>query len=69
MRGIGKSDRKLGFNVHALVFVLAMVLLAVINVAVGRPYWVLWTLLAWGIGLLAHWWFVLGPGAGRAGSN
>lgn len=56
------SNAKLGFNIHALVFVLTMVLLTAINLAKGPPYWVLWPLLGWGIGLFAHWWFVRGPG-------
>ena len=43
-----------------------MALLMVINLWTGAPYWILWVLLGWGIGLLAHWWFVLGPGAGKA---
>lgn len=41
-----------------------MALLFVINLSTGSPYWVLWVLLGWGVGLLAHWWFILGPGAG-----
>lgn len=49
MKQIGPSDRKLGFDIHALVFVLSM--------------------LGWGGGLLIHWWFARGPGAGRAQTN
>jgi hypothetical protein len=69
MKQVSESGRKLGFNIHAIVFVLTIVLLAAINLAVGPPYWVLWVLLGWGIGLLIHWWFVRGPGASRAGTN
>lgn len=69
MKHISEPARKLGFNIHAIVFVLTMVVLAAINLSVGRPYWVLWVLLGWGIGLLMHWWFVLGPGANRARTN
>ena len=62
------SERKLGFRIHALVFVPSMALLLVINLLSGSPYWVLWVLLGWGIGLLSHWFFVLGPGAGKTGT-
>jgi hypothetical protein len=61
------SERKLGFRIHAIVFVLTMALLLIINLWIGSPYWVQWVLLGWGIGLLAHWWFVLGPGAKASG--
>lgn len=63
------SERKLGFRIHAIVFVLSMALLLVINLWTGSPYWILWVLLGWGIGVFAHWWFVLGPGAGKAGTT
>ena len=57
---------RLGFQIHALVFVLTMVVLAAINVWTGAPYWALWGVLpGWGTGLLAHWWFKVGPGAAR----
>jgi hypothetical protein len=63
MHKVGLSGRKLGFQIHAFAFVATMVLLVAINLAKGPPYWFLWVLLGWGVGLLAHWWFVLGPGA------
>lgn len=61
-----QSERRLGFQIHALVFVLTMVLLVVINLWTGKPYWVLWVLPGWGVGIIAHWWFVIGPGASAA---
>ncbi|MBC8037988.1 MAG: 2TM domain-containing protein [Rhizobiales bacterium] len=69
MKHASLSERKFGFRIHAIVFVLVMALLVVINLLTGSPYWVLWVLLGWGIGLLAHWWFVLGPGAGKSGTT
>lgn len=63
MKNLTRSERQLGFRIHALVFVPTMVLLLVINRLVGRPYWSLWVLLGWGIGLFCHWFFVEGPGA------
>jgi|SRR5690348_15664386 fatty acid desaturase len=43
-----------GFYIHLFVFVLVMLGLTAINLSVGRPWWVLWVLLGWGIGVLAH---------------
>jgi hypothetical protein len=63
MHTLTLAQQKLGFNIHAFVFVVTMVLLAAINIWMGRPWWVLWVLLGWGIGLLSHWFFTLGPGA------
>jgi hypothetical protein len=39
-------------------------LLVIINAATGGPWWVLWVLLGWGIGVLAHGLFVF-AGASR----
>ena len=58
--------QKRGFAIHAFVFVLSIVVVAVINVMTGPRYWALWVLFGCGIGLLSHWWFVLGPGAHKA---
>lgn len=69
MRHMSEAARKQGFNIHAIVFVPTMVVLTIVNVVVGRPWWILWVLLGWGIGLLMHWWFVVGPGAGRTGAQ
>jgi hypothetical protein len=43
-----------GFYIHLSVFVLVMAGLAVVNALTGRVWWVLWVLLGWGIGVLAH---------------
>ena len=43
-----------GFYVHLLVFVMVLAALTIINIATGGPWWVLWVLLGWGIGVLAH---------------
>ena len=47
-----------GFYIHLFVFVAVILLLAIINAATGGPWWVLWVLLGWGIGVLAHGLFV-----------
>lgn len=62
MKLVSRSDMKLGFHIHVFGFVVTMVLLAAINIWKGPPYWVL---LGWGLGILTHWWFTLGPGGSR----
>lgn len=49
-----------GLRIHAIVFVAVMIGLIVLNLIIGQPYWFLWVLLGWGIGLAAHWWFTRG---------
>jgi hypothetical protein len=60
------AEKTLGFRIHAMVFVPSIALLLIINLLTGSPYWVQWVVLAWGIGLFCHWFFVLGPGARKA---
>jgi len=43
-----------GFYIHLFIFALVMMGLGAINFAVGGPWWALWVLLGWGIGVLAH---------------
>ena len=43
-----------GFYIHLSVFVLVIVGLTIINYLTGSRWWVLWVLLGWGIGVLAH---------------
>jgi fatty acid desaturase len=47
-----------GFFLHLFVFAIVTLGLAIINAATGGPWWVLWVLLGWGIGVLAHGLFV-----------
>ena len=65
MKTHNPARERLGFHVHAFAFVIAMPLQAAINLWAGPPYWALWVFLGWGIGLLSHWWFILGPGVRR----
>jgi len=43
-----------GFYIHLFVFAMVLAGLLMINWAAGGPWWVLWVLLGWGIGILAH---------------
>ena len=63
MKQLSDSEKRRGFRIHAVVFALTMLLLIVINVATGPPYWALWVLPGWSIGLLSHWCVVPGAGA------
>ena len=55
---VARARRRLaalkGFYVHLFIFALVLAGLTIINAAVGGPWWVLWVLLGWGIGVLAH---------------
>ena len=49
-----KSGALWGFQVHLGIFALVMALLAGINIWHGKPYWALWVLLGWGLGMGLH---------------
>ena len=63
------AQKKLGFQIHAVAFVPTLLVLLVVNRLTGPPYWALWVLLGWSVGLFCHWFFVLGPGARASGSS
>ena len=58
MKTIDPAAKALGLRIHATVFVPTVTLLLVINLLTAAPFWALWVLLGWGVGLLAHWWFL-----------
>ena len=49
-----RVGRKIGFSVHALVFVLVNLGLFAINAATGDPHWARFPLMGWGLGLAIH---------------
>jgi hypothetical protein len=49
-----RVDRKIGFYVHLLVFVLVNLGLYVINSWFGGGRWHVWPLGWWGLGLIIH---------------
>lgn len=55
------ASRKLGFYVHAAVYLLVNVLLIAVDLRTGSGRWSIFPLLGWGIGLAAHGLAVLGP--------
>jgi 2TM domain len=46
--------RKMGFYIHALMFVLVNAGLFAINAVTGEPRWAHFPLLGWGVGLAIH---------------
>jgi hypothetical protein len=55
---LARAQRRLaalkGFYIHLFVFAMVLAGLFIVNFATGGPWWVLWVLLGWGIGILAH---------------
>jgi hypothetical protein len=43
-----------GFYIHLVVFVVVNLGLCAVNFVTGKPWWVLWVFLGWGLGVLAH---------------
>ncbi len=69
MKDATPAQKKLGFRIHAIAFVPTLLALLVVNRLTGPPYWILWVLPGWSVGLFCHWFFVLGPGARTTGSS
>lgn len=53
------EDARRGLLHHAIVFAVVVFLLALLNVYIGKPYWVEWVFLGWGAGLALHAWLAL----------
>ncbi|WEK06319.1 MAG: 2TM domain-containing protein [Candidatus Devosia phytovorans] len=51
------SSTAKGLQIHAFVYIAVIAVNTVINVMTGPPWWVLWVIFPWGIGLIAHWFF------------
>lgn len=49
-----RADAVRGLASHALSFVAVNALLVFINVWTGGPFWAMWPLLGWGLGLVIH---------------
>jgi fatty acid desaturase len=49
-----RVNQKMGFYIHATVYVLVNLGLAAINFASGGNSWHLWPLAGWGLGLAIH---------------
>ncbi len=53
-RALRRVKLKMGFLIHASVFVLVNLGLAAIDLATGGHRWHLWPLAGWGLGLAIH---------------
>ncbi len=51
------SSSMRALRIHAIVFAAVIPIEIIVNYFTGPPWWVLWVILGWGIGLFAHWWF------------
>jgi hypothetical protein len=49
-----RVKQRMGFTIHATVFVLVNLGLATINLVGGGKAWHLWPLAGWGLGLAIH---------------
>ena len=49
-----RVNQKMGFYIHATVYLLVNLGLAAINFAGGGKAWQLWPLAGWGLGLAIH---------------
>jgi hypothetical protein len=49
-----RVNLKMGFYVHALVYVLVNLGLLLVNLGTGGTRWHVWPLAGWGIGLAIH---------------
>jgi fatty acid desaturase len=49
-----RVNQKMGFYIHATVYLLVNLGLALINFASGGTSWHLWPLAGWGLGLAIH---------------
>lgn len=61
-------DRLSGFYKNLGAFVVVGLILLVINIVTGSPWWFFWPLIFWGLGLAFQAFTLFGPGA-RTGSQ
>ena len=54
MKTATPAQMRIGLRIHAIVFASSMVLMLIVNLLTGAPYWVVWVLIAWGVGMLSH---------------
>ena len=66
MKHLSEAENRLGFRIHAAAYIVTLLLLVALNVVTGPPYWVVWVVPGWTVGLLCHRYFVVGPGIRRA---
>lgn len=57
-----EAEKRLGVRIHAVAYLATVLLLVAVNVLSGFPYWSVWVNPPMTVGLLCHWYFVLGRG-------
>jgi len=59
-----RAGAKIGFYIHLVVYVVVNSFLVAVNLIYSpQRLWFFWPLLGWGIGIIFHAIFVLGPGS------
>ena len=53
-RARSRVRRKMGFFIHAFIYVMVNLGLYALNQATGEPRWHQWPLMGWGLGLAIH---------------
>ena len=57
-----RAEAKIGFYIHAAIFIAVNLLLVAINLATDpKTIWFIWPLIGWGLGLLGHGLLVYNP--------
>jgi len=59
-RARARVEAMTAFYIHLAIFAAVIVVLAIIDWALGPGWWVQWVLLGWGIGVVAHYLIVFG---------
>lgn len=57
-----EAEKRLGVRIHAIAYAATVLVLIGVNLLTGRPYWIVWVIPPWTIGLLCHWYFAVGRG-------
>jgi len=55
-----KMEEITAFYVHVGAFVVAMVVMLIVDIVDNDDWWVFWPFLGWGAGILGHAWAVYG---------
>jgi hypothetical protein len=54
------AARRRGLRLHAMAFVVVVVLLGALDWYTAEPYWIHWVAMGWGAGLATHAWLASG---------
>jgi len=55
MKNATLAQKRLALWIHAAAFCVGIVVMLIVNLMIGQPYWIHWVVLGWGVGLISHW--------------